>query len=201
MHAEAYQFLTAHAEPASTVLDVGGRDINGSPRGLFPTAEYVALDVVAGHGVDVVADIVDWTDRRRFDVVVCAEVLEHTATWSDVVGACWKHLAAGGLLLVTCATEGRPPHSAVDGGPLRPGEFYGNVGEAELLAALKALGASITKVESHARGDLYVAAKKRARRTGGKPVVVGERGAERFVPPSNGTIIGAKTRKKAKGDG
>jgi len=157
MHDEAMVFLAANIDrKASSVLDVGGRDINGSPRALFPTADYVALDVVDGPGVDLVADIVGWSSRRKFDVVICAEVLEHAEDWPAVVRACWRHVAPAGRLLVTCATTGREPHSAVDGGPLRRGEWYAAVQPGDLEKALP--GAT---VEFHpARGDLYAAAVK-----------------------------------------
>lgn len=166
MHAEALAFLQAHAVEAEKVLDVGGRDINGSPRPLFRGADYTALDVAEGHGVDVVADITEWSDRRKFDVVICAEVLEHAPNWRDVVEACWDRVKVGGLLLLTCATTGRAPHSAVDGGPVRVGEFYGNVQRGKVEALLGKLGADVAALEVHAeRGDLYVAARKpRAKR-------------------------------------
>lgn len=166
MHDEAFAFLQAHAVEAKTVLDVGGRNINGSPRGLFKGADYTALDVAEGHGVDVVADVTEWSDRRKFDVVICAEVLEHAPNWRDIVGACFDRVKVGGLLLVTCATTGRVGHSAVDGGPLRPGEFYENVPAKALEKALEKLGADVGTVEVHGeRGDLYVAATRpRAKR-------------------------------------
>jgi len=162
MHVEAMAFLAEHATPkAKSVLDVGGRDINGSPRSLFPGADYCALDVVDGPGVDVVAEIVGWRDRRKFDVVICAEVLEHAEAWEAVVKSCWRRVAPGGRLLVTCATEGREPHSAVDGGPLRKGEFYGAVMPDDLTACVVRQGAKDPLVEFHpSRGDLYLVARK-----------------------------------------
>lgn len=164
MHVEAYTFLASHAEPAKTVLDVGGRDINGSPRGLFTDAAYTALDVVDGPGVDIVADVATWESKKRFEVVICAEVLEHVEEWKHVVLACWKRVVGGGLLLLTCATEGRAPHSAVDGGPLRPQEHYGNVSGDDLANLLFGL-TDDADVEAHLdRGDLYAWARKEKRK-------------------------------------
>ena len=164
MHEEAMAFLVANVDrSAKSVLDVGGRDINGSPRALFPSAEYVSLDVVDGPGVDVVADIVDWSSRRKFDLVVCAEVLEHVEDWKAVVKACWRHVAPGGRLLVTCATTGRVPHSAVDGGRLRRGEWYAAVLPGDLEEALPGC-----TVEVHpARGDLYATVRRPKEKAGG----------------------------------
>lgn len=161
MHPEAYAFLADHAKPAKAVLDVGGRNINGSPRDLFPDAAYTALDVVDGNGVDVVADITEWSSKRKYDVVICAEVLEHAANWRTIAAACWERVKVGGTLLVTCATEGRAPHSAVDGGMVRVGEFYENVQGDDLAGLLRGLGAENTSIDAHLdRGDLYAKATK-----------------------------------------
>ncbi len=40
------------------------------------------------------------------------------------------------MLLATCASRQRPPHSALDGGPLRRGEWYQNVSPIEMDRAL-----------------------------------------------------------------
>jgi hypothetical protein len=67
-------------------------------------------------------------------------------------------LAPGGTLLATMATDHRAPHSAVDGGPLPPAEYYGNVDPVELEAHLRPLF-EFVEVETHPqRGDLYVRA-------------------------------------------
>lgn len=129
------------SDAALRVVDVGGRDINGSPRHLFPAADpYVAVDLFAGPGVDVVCDVVSWTPPHPFDVVLCLEVLEHAESWPAIVEAMFGLCAPGGLAVVTCAGPGRHAHSAVDGGPLRPGEWYGNVAPGELGAVLGAVG-------------------------------------------------------------
>lgn len=162
MHPEALQFLTDHAVPsARKVLDVGGRNINGTPRPLYPAADYTALDVIDGYGVDVVGDITTWDGKGKFDVVICAEVLEHAANWRQVVRCCWDRLKVGGTLLLTCATTGRDPHSTIDGGLVRPDEHYENIPASKLTGALTRLGAADLTVEDHPdRGDLYVACRR-----------------------------------------
>lgn len=60
------------------VLEVGAYDVNGGVRDLLPQP-YIGLDVCSGPGVDVVADIISWRSRRRFNTVVCLETLEHIA--------------------------------------------------------------------------------------------------------------------------
>lgn len=143
MHAEAYAWVEQHAPAdAARVLDLGGRDINGSPRPLFPAAElYRVLDIAPGAGVDVVADAATWAPDGVYDVVVCTEVFEHTAVWRDICATAYAALAPGGLLIATMAGPGRHVHSAVDGAPfLQPGEHYANVAERELAEALAAAG-------------------------------------------------------------
>lgn len=134
------QWIAKHAtaEPVS-VLDLGGRDINGSARTAFPNAsDYTVVDILPGDGVDIVADAADWEPAsRRWDVVVAAEIFEHTARWPAICRTALKACAPGGRFIVTTAGPGRPPHSAVDGlFRLLPGEHYANVPAAELERVL-----------------------------------------------------------------
>lgn len=140
MHAEAMEWVRAHAPlDALSVLDLGGRDVNGSPRGLFAQAAvYRVVDIAPGPDVDVVADAATWTPTRTFEAVLCCEVFEHAPEWPSIVRAARAALAPGGVFVATMAGPGREPHSAVDGGPVRPGEWYANVTPADLRAALEA---------------------------------------------------------------
>ena len=143
MHPEALAWVKDHATDAPvSVLDIGGRNINGTPRPLFPNATvYTVLDIAPGEGVDVVADAATWKPDRRYDVVVCCEVFEHTDVWPAILRTAHAALRKGGQLIATMAGPGREPHSAVDGGPrLYEGEHYANVEVSELLDALRAAG-------------------------------------------------------------
>lgn len=138
MHAEAMEWISRHRTAAAiSVLDIGGRNINGSPRHLFPNADYTVLDIADDDGVDIVADAATWKPDRRYDVVVCAEVFEHTPHWVYIVATAWRALRKGGLFVATMAGPGRESHSAVDGGVLKPGEHYANIDPAELTTALQ----------------------------------------------------------------
>lgn len=154
MHRQAYAWIQQHAtvEPAA-VLDIGGRDVNGSPRPLFPAADpYVVLDIAAGPNVGIVTDAATWTPDREYDVVVCAEVFEHTPAWRQILATAHKATRPGGRLIVTTAAPGRPEHSAVDGGlRLHPGEHYANIDPAELAAALAATGWRDVRVDVQKR--------------------------------------------------
>lgn len=144
-------WVAAHAtdEPVA-VLDLGGRNINGSPRRLFPSATaYRCLDVRPGLGVDIVADAGSWTPDSLYDVVLSTECLEHAANWRDIVGVAFSALRSGGRFIVTAAGPGRPVHSAVDGrlNRLQPGEHYANIGARELSDALLDAGFIGVEVE------------------------------------------------------
>jgi SAM-dependent methyltransferase len=162
MHPEAWAFIamTAHRlGPFESVLDLGGRDVNGSPRSLFPGAKYVAVDLVAGPGVDIVADATTYRPTDRFDMTLCAEVMEHVEHPDGFVATAWGSLKPGGWFIVTAACPPRAAHSAVDGGPLRPGEFYKNVTADRLAAWL--VGWKDAEIETHEdRGDIYAVARK-----------------------------------------
>src|SRR5688500_7599507 len=67
------------------VLDLGGRDNNGSFRPFFPDASFKVVDVVDGPDVDVVADAADFDPQKIYTVVLCTEVFEHTPRWPEIV--------------------------------------------------------------------------------------------------------------------
>src|SRR5688572_27389603 len=109
MHPEAFAWVRQHA-PAGpvSVLDVGGRNINGTVRDLFPSAAwYRSIDLLPGLGVDIVADAAVWTPDREYDVVVCCEVFEHTADWRLILDTILRALRPGGLAILTMAGPGR----------------------------------------------------------------------------------------------
>ena len=144
MHDQAMEWIAKHADPGPvTVLDIGGRDVNGSPQQLFPAAaRYTVLDIRPGYDVDIVADAATWDpEGRQWDIVICAETFEHAANWRAIVRTAFAACAPGGRLIVTTAAPGRPPHSAADGsGWLAPGEHYANIRPAELERVLAEAG-------------------------------------------------------------
>lgn len=162
MHIEAASFvaLTAHRlGPFESVLELGGRDVNGSVRPYFPRARYVSVDIAPGPGVDVVADATTYRTEERYDAVVCCETLEHAEDADGFVATAWGSLRPGGLFILTAACPPRAAHSAVDGGPLRAGEFYRNVDPALMASWL--VGWKDVDIEVHDdRGDIYAVAVK-----------------------------------------
>lgn len=162
MHAEAFRWVQDHApRDAGVVLDIGGRNINGTVRSLFPFAHtYVALDIAEGPEVDIVADAATWTPDRAYEVVVCCEVFEHTAVWPGICQTAFKACRAGGLFIATMAGPGRRPHSGIDGGwHLHAGEHYANVEPDDLRRVLIAAGFTDVTVDQQSADVRAVATK------------------------------------------
>lgn len=162
MHHQAYHWMRrtlAILPDRQSVLEIGSKDVNGTIRPLLgKVARYTGIDIVEGAGVDIVADAATFRTDERFDTVVCMEVLEHTDKGREICRTAYHHLSEGGVLLVTAATDGREPHSAVDGGPLREGEYYQNVKRSDLSFWLSDFSKSyITKKQW---GDIYAVAYK-----------------------------------------
>lgn len=140
------------------VLDIGGRDLNGSPRMFFPNASpYHVLDLYPGPNVDIVADAAAWrptlgtAGRPWYDLVICTEVFEHTADWAAILQTAFDALRPGGWLLFTCAGPGRPAHSGITAvWELAPGEHYRNVSPEEARETLHVQG--WTEIETHLLG-------------------------------------------------
>jgi hypothetical protein len=163
MHGAAYRWIADRLKDIpkpSRVLEIGSRDVNGSPRALLPGVRYVGIDVMPGNGVDVVGDGATFTPAVPFSLVLCCETLEHSDAPQAIVENAVGCTVRGGHVLMTCATEPRAPHSAVDGGALRAGEWYGNVKATDLTRWLTDAGADVVECAvSRQRGDLYVLAK------------------------------------------
>jgi SAM-dependent methyltransferase len=165
VHESAFKFVARavmQLPPRRRVLELGSRVVAGPwpyagpVRPLFDGAEYLGVDAAPGEGVDVVGDAGVWRPDpfRRFDTVVCTEVLEHAPGARDLCENARRLLEPGGVFIVTAAGPGRAPHSSVDGGPLRPGEFYRNVADEELRAWLAPFGFALVDSFS-APGDVY----------------------------------------------
>lgn len=138
MHEPVRQYVRQHLPASySRVLEAGSLDINGGVRDLLDQgASYTGVDPQAGPGVDVVADFVGYQHSEPADLVLCLEVLEHTRNWRRIIASAARNLKPGGTLLLTCATTGRPRHSARSERPIEPDEFYKNVMQSELDAEL-----------------------------------------------------------------
>jgi SAM-dependent methyltransferase len=149
------------------VLEIGGRDINGSIRPLFGgIGPYASIDLRDGRGVDLVADVCTLDPRntalrlfgrKSVACVVCCEVLEHATEPGEICRWAHRVLMPGGLFIVTAANPDRFEHSGIDGGPLRRGEHYAGVTTKALTSWLRLFATARTTT---AGADIYAVAWK-----------------------------------------
>ena len=119
------------------VLEVGSLDINGTVRDFFSDCQYVGLDVSFGQGVDVVCEGQNYNaPDQTYDVVCSAECFEHNPHWLETFQNMIRLCKDGGLVLFTCATDGRPEHGTTRttpaDSPLTVGigwDYYRNLNE------------------------------------------------------------------------
>lgn len=145
------------------LLEIGSRDVNGSVRALFPTADpYVGIDLGPGASVDVVASGADFGRTSSFDAVVTSECLEHDPGWRTTLANIERVLRPGGLLVLTCATTGRHEHGTRRTSPaMSPmtNDYYRNLTAADVLGALPNLRVDLVTT-CWSSFDLYVVARK-----------------------------------------
>jgi hypothetical protein len=84
----------------SVVYDFGSLDINGN----------TGIDIGEGKNVDVISKAHEYKPRKKADVVISTEMLEHDMYWKESMANMVKRLKKDGLLVITCATHGRPVH-------------------------------------------------------------------------------------------
>jgi len=93
------------------VLDIGSGDINGNNRYLFDGCDYVGVDVTQGKNVDYIgfAHEVPFINGS-FNTVISTECFEHDMFWTASLRKMYQLLRVGGLMVFSCASEGRPEH-------------------------------------------------------------------------------------------
>ena len=177
MHEGAFDFVRQTVrwlEPRRSVVELGSRTVagdwpySGPVRPLFPNdAHYLGVDIVEGPNVDVVGNAATYQPAYKpVDTVVCCETLEHTPEAPEICRNAWRMLCEGGVFIVTTAGKGRAPHSAVDGGPLRDGEFYRNVTREQMALWLGQFDGVPTErfrtwlIDTETPGDIYALAVK-----------------------------------------
>ena len=165
LHSDVLDFVAKFAtEDPIDILDIGGRNLNGSPRSYYPRARYTVMDLRPGPDVDIVADAATWEPEGKWDLVLCTEVFEHTPEWRAILATAARALRPGGRLVATCASGSRAPHSGIEATSIRPGEFYQNVQPDEMEAALQEQGWRQVSVATVRNGlDLQATAVKAGR--------------------------------------
>jgi SAM-dependent methyltransferase len=122
---------------SARVLEIGSLDINGSIRSYFVDCDYVGLDVAPGKGVDVVCEGQKFeAPDDTYDVVISCEAMEHNPHWVATFKNMIRMCRPGGLVIMTCATTGRPEHGTTrtepESSPLTVGlgwNYYRNLRE------------------------------------------------------------------------
>lgn len=113
-------FISSNLHPedilGKRVLEIGSLDINGSPRSLIcqhSPSLYIGIDEQGGPGVDIQMSgdhLYSIFLHESFDIVICAEVLEHAKNWKQLVNQIKYILRPGGILILTCRAPGCPFH-------------------------------------------------------------------------------------------
>lgn len=116
------------------VLEVGSLDINGSVRQFFEDCDYTGVDLGEGKGVDLVSKGEDLTfPDNHFDVAISCECFEHNPEWVRTFANMVR--MTSGLIIMTCATTGRPEHGTRRTSPSDApfcGDYYRNLTEQDI---------------------------------------------------------------------
>lgn len=171
-HAEQQRFVASVREQwpeffsGTKVVEIGSLIINGSVRQFFSSPlNYVGIDLADGPGVDVVCEGQNYDAADgSFDCAISAECFEHNPFWKQTFANMMRLVRDGGLVVMTCATHGRPEHgtSRSDRGssPLtidKGWEYYRNLGEEDFRAEwnFDELFSSYSFSSNEASHDLY----------------------------------------------
>jgi SAM-dependent methyltransferase len=95
------------------VIDFGSQDINGNNRFLFFNYNYTGVDIGPGNNVDIVSKTHEFQSDQTYDIVISTEALEHDMFWEKSIQRMVDLLKPGKLMLITCASTGRPEHGTV----------------------------------------------------------------------------------------
>lgn len=116
-HIQQFRFINFIRESlpdyfiSKKVLEIGSLNINGSVRTFFNECDYTGIDVANGKDVDIVSNGENYFEKANtFDVIISCECMEHNPmyqkTWLNML----RMLKNDGLIIMTCATFGRPQH-------------------------------------------------------------------------------------------
>jgi SAM-dependent methyltransferase len=133
-----------HYFTQSKVLEVGSLNINGTIRDFFTDCKYIGIDVSPGVGVDVVCEGQNYNAPDDiYDVVCSAECFEHNPYWLETFQNMIRLCKDDGLILFTCATDGRGEHGTSRTAPLDSPltvdmgwDYYRNLNENDFVSQL-----------------------------------------------------------------
>lgn len=142
-HVQQREFLLAMATRFShyfnntKVLEIGSLNINGTVRDFFKNCDFTGIDVAEGACVDIISQGQNFdAPANSYDTVISCECFEHNPYWEQTFLNMYRMCKSSGLIIMTCATEGRPEHgttrSSPQDSPLTVGqgwEYYKNLTE------------------------------------------------------------------------
>ena len=90
-----------------TILEVGKRRIDSNQNSPYP--QSFGVDMLPGHGVDLVCDAVSLPfEDNHWDHVVCLETLEHVEFWREVLTEMWR--VCRDTMVITTPTRAKKFH-------------------------------------------------------------------------------------------
>lgn len=100
------------------VIEVGSLNINGTVRDFFTEPKsYLGLDLIEGKDVDMICKGKDYTPDFLVDTVISTECFEHDKDWKETFQNMIDMCMGGGLVIFTCASEGRHEHGTTRTSP------------------------------------------------------------------------------------
>lgn len=87
-----------NAKPGMSVLDVGCHQ--GEARQFLKDCEYMGIDTLTGHEIDGGFDM-----GRKFDGIICLEVLEHLKYPQKTLKSITEHLSDDGIAVISLPNE------------------------------------------------------------------------------------------------
>ncbi len=101
------------------VLEVGSLNINGTVRDFFSDSKsYMGIDLIEGDGVDEICYGNELkSPDESYDTAISTECFEHDKFWTDTFQNMYRMTKKGGLVIFTCASEGRHEHGTTRTSP------------------------------------------------------------------------------------
>ena len=108
----------AHFFTDVKILDIGSLDINGNTKHFFQHPYYyIGLDLAEGPNVNIVCPAHLYDCGFKFDVVTSGECFEHDMYYARSLNNMVNLLRPGGLMMFTCASDGRFEHGTLTSNP------------------------------------------------------------------------------------
>lgn len=102
-----------------SVLEVGSLNINGTVRDFFVASDvYLGIDLMDGKDVNLVCPGNEYPgESDSIDTVISTECFEHDKYWMDTYQNMYRIAKHGGMVIFTCASDGRHEHGTTRTSP------------------------------------------------------------------------------------